>query len=333
MLPPRTFRPILRYFDAIDAIVAARLLRKRPWSELALTSLLCDLMDQDTEVEYERKRDLEWLRRKLASVAPLMDIRFEIETHEYPPGYERWVTQADLGLVLRFEDLLLGGQNWEKAFLLQAKRVYAARDGSYHLQSSYGGFDTDQHERARAINKHLGYELVRYLLYCPRPERLPRGLAEGLRHMRDANVQDSLFDGIAGLEMHSSLVRSGNTLEPGIVVASPLAVPATLGGTYSSLFSGCTPWAWFLTLWLTQAKLNDHSAWEGFNACVDSDLEDLMVRIVSGDQTAVTDMASAVEGLEDRQVPILPAHTMTVSISLSSEFDDEFRQEADRLRQ
>ena len=263
MLPPRTFRPMLRYFDAIDATVTTRLLRKRPWSEIALTSLLFDLIDEDTEAEYARKRDLGWLQRKLASAAPLVDVRFEIETHEYPPGYERWVTQSDLGLVLRFEDNLVPDRDWEKAFLLQAKRVYAERDGSYRLASTYGGFDADQHERAEAINDQLGYDLVRYLLYCPRPDRLPRELAEALRHLRDVNVQNRLFDGIAGLEMRSSLVRNGETLEPGIVIAKPSALPTTLSETYGSLFTGCIPWSWFLTLWLTQRRTNGDQGPDG----------------------------------------------------------------------
>lgn len=328
MLPPRTFRPLLRYFDAIDALVSERLLRKRPWSEIALTSLLCDLMDEDTEGEYDRKRDLDWLRKKLASAAGLVDVEFAIETHEYPPGYERWVTQSDLGLVLRFQDHLLPERDWEKAFLLQAKRVYADRAGTYRLGSKYGGFDREQHERAEAINGQLGYDLVRYLLYCPRPERLPKGLAEALRHLRDVNVQDRLFDGMAGLEMHDNLVRNGETLEPGIVVARPAGVPDTLRDTYGGLFSHSLPWAWFLTLWLTAHDAPSPLDWHDPEECLDLELEELMVAIVTGDQTAVSELAGVVEGLDDRAIPILPPHTITVTLSVAREFEDEVDQQS-----
>ena len=49
MLSPIAFDLIIKYFDAVDRAVAARLSRKRPWSEPALTSLLCDLLDEETQ--------------------------------------------------------------------------------------------------------------------------------------------------------------------------------------------------------------------------------------------------------------------------------------------
>jgi hypothetical protein len=93
-------------------------------------------------------------------------------------------------------------------------------------------------------------------------------------------VQSRLFDGIAGLEMRSSLVRSGETLEPGIVIANPSVLPTTLSGTYGTLFTRCTPWSSFLTLWLTQRRTNGDPGWEDLDSCSDPDLEELMVRIV-----------------------------------------------------
>jgi len=51
VLSPRTYRLLLRHFDALDDVVACRLTHKRPWQEEALTGLLCDLLDAETREE------------------------------------------------------------------------------------------------------------------------------------------------------------------------------------------------------------------------------------------------------------------------------------------
>lgn len=57
MISLKAIRLILRHFDSIDYCVSKRLMRKRPWSEPALTSLLCDLLDQDDQVDEKSRVD------------------------------------------------------------------------------------------------------------------------------------------------------------------------------------------------------------------------------------------------------------------------------------
>lgn len=83
---------------------------------------------------------------------------------------------------------------------------------------------------------------------------------------------------------------------------------------------------------LTHPRTNGDPGWEDLDSRSDPDLEALMVRIVYGDQVAVTDLAGTVEGLEDRPVPLLSAHTITVSIAVAPEFDDVVERRADRSR-
>src|SRR5687767_15211803 len=143
MLSPRAVHLLLRHFDSIDECVARRLLRKRPWSEPALTSYLCDVLDSDTQAEEPLSYPLEILNRDLLEPDGVFDMTFNVETHEYDPSVERWVTQADLGFVLQFRDFLDPSRSWEACWLLQSKRLYPTSRNplQYTDAARYGGRD------------------------------------------------------------------------------------------------------------------------------------------------------------------------------------------------
>ena len=124
MISPKAVDFIIKHFDAIDKVVSKRLNRKRPWSEPSLTSLLCDLMDHDTQDEEKIEYSIDTLNKDLEEFDGLLDVSFIIETHEYSPKVERWITQSDLGLIINFEDHLLPKDSWSISWLLQAKKVF-----------------------------------------------------------------------------------------------------------------------------------------------------------------------------------------------------------------
>ena len=138
MLPAHALRPLLRYFDAVDEVVSKGVVAARPHPEIALTSVLCSLMDEYEQSRYAMRHDVTWLRTKLSSRFPLADLDFEIETLEYPSSLENFVTQADLGVVVEFRDGIVHDRDWQAAVLLQAKRVYLDSGGSYSTASTYG---------------------------------------------------------------------------------------------------------------------------------------------------------------------------------------------------
>ncbi len=123
VLSARSAPLLVKYLDSVDRVVSARVTRKRPWLEVALTSLLCDVLDDDTSGEYPLEYTLEDLRAAVREAEPLLDIGLTIETHEYSPAVERWVTQADLGIVIRYQDGFDTSRSYEAAWLLQAKRL------------------------------------------------------------------------------------------------------------------------------------------------------------------------------------------------------------------
>jgi hypothetical protein len=80
MLSPRAITIPLKHFDAIDEAVSRRLIRKRPWTEEALTGLLCDVLDGDTQVEENVAYTLRQAHEDLSKSDEPLSIRFSIET-------------------------------------------------------------------------------------------------------------------------------------------------------------------------------------------------------------------------------------------------------------
>jgi hypothetical protein len=279
-------------------------------------------MDEDTQGEYMDAKGLPWLRKRMRKATPLLDLECSITTHEYPPAVERWVTQADLGLVLRFEDHLQPHRDWDAAVLLQAKRLYPdSVAGPYSLSSRYQGTDALQHQRAIALNRHLGYDLVRYLLYCPRPESFDKTTAAALRHLRDVNVGRDIFDYSRGLELHRNSLRMSPLMDAGLVVAPVESCPSNLRQTYEGLFSSSLPWAWFLTFWLVDGDFPRPFR----SSALDPALHRAGVLLASGDSTTVREVTRAVDDLDDGPFPLLPAHTITIVATVGRSVDLEAR--------
>ncbi|MGW5142903.1 hypothetical protein ACWEPH_27920 [Nocardia beijingensis] len=317
MLPPKAVGPLLKYFDSIDSFVARKLVRKRPWQEPALTSLLCDLMDADAQEDYLLRRDLAWLDKQLSRAVPLLQLQFDIDTHEYPSRVERYVTQSDLGLVIRYQDYVKPELSWEAACLLQAKKLYLDSTGNYSPSSDFRAQDQKQRSRAARLNRVLGCELIRYLLYCPRPENLNPQNAAILRHLRDLNLSDKIFDYTHGMELYANLVSRNPILDAGLVVAPVSAVPKTLAQTYEQMFSKSLPWAWFMTFWLAGIG-TAHSLLEEMR----SDRQpEIASRIVKGDPTAVRELLSRVGQLDDRNFRFMPANTVTITASVGANLE------------
>ena len=85
MISPKAIELMIRHWDAVDVAVSKRVSRKRSWAETALTSLLCDLLDSETQDEIQLKYTLADLNRDLKKLDGILTFTIEIETMEYPP--------------------------------------------------------------------------------------------------------------------------------------------------------------------------------------------------------------------------------------------------------
>jgi hypothetical protein len=248
MIPPKAIDLIIRHIDAIDMAVASRLNRKRPWLEPALTSLLCELLDADTQNGDTVVYNLQQLNDDLRSLEGSLTIAFEIETHEYDPDMEHWVTQADIGLVVNFIDYLLPEESWRLSWLLQAKRMNPdSRVPLRYTESSrFGSTNLPQQKRIEKLVEIVGVPFIKYLLYCPRPANLEEITQTKLAHLRNSELSGNIFDYTLGLKVRDELGSRNSSLAAGLFVADIVNIPKNLGQVHQTVLEDCYPLSWFL---------------------------------------------------------------------------------------
>lgn len=259
MLPATALRPLLRYFDAVDDIVSQGLITAKSHQEVGLTSDLCSLMDEREQTRYSIRHDLGWLRDRLTERIGRVDVEVKIDTIEYPQAVESLVTQSDLGLVVEFSDRIVPNRDWTAAALLQAKRLTTPIGAAYAASSTFSAYSAAQRSRIEALHRLLGYDIVKYLLYSPRPEHLDADLANELRHRRDLNIAKPIFDFTDGLHIHRELTRRRRFVDGGIIVSPLEPKPGDLAGTYDRLLGDSLTWAWYLALLFVDSNASDVS--------------------------------------------------------------------------
>jgi len=325
MLPPRAAHLMLRHFDAIDEAVSRRLIRKRPWSEPALTSLLCDLLDEDVQGEEVLSYSLKELNADLVAMDGLFGISFKIDTHEYDAATERWVTQADLGLILKCDNFLIPSDSWEACWLLQAKRAYPDRRNpvSFSDSSRFAAHDPAQHTRMQQLQESVGYEFVRYLLYAPRPSVLDPTYRAKLAYLRARTLADDIFDYTLGLELRDELGAVESTLAGGMWVAPASSFPLNVAVLHRQVLQPYSPFSWFLVgHFYSRHGIRDqflHSPPRHPGARPSRTPPagaDWACDIVRGERQAVTRLIKILGTDNEGPFPVLPAHTMTVRIAV-----------------
>jgi hypothetical protein len=342
MISPKAVHLIIKHFDAIDKAVSRRLNRKRPWSEPSLTSLLCDLMDQETQDEEKLLYSLEELNKDLANIDGLLDVTFTIETHEYSPQVERWVTQSDLGFVINFEDKLLPNESWSISWLLQAKKLFPDKRNpvNYSESSRFESHDKNQAERIRKLEESIGIEFIKYLCFCPRPADLDDITQMKLAHLRNIRLSNNIFDFTLGLELRDELSKLDSSLAAGLFVTRTDNFPRSLGAIHKNILNSAYPLSWFLASHFTGRDLNGNSrlhrddrlplrnSKRDFKNNNHSQGEVIVDGIVRGEEKAIKHVLEICCEGEDviKEFQILPPHTMTVNIGVGSSLNSNLRQ-------
>lgn len=323
MISPKAFELIVRHLDAIDRVVSERVVRKPPWAETSLTSLLCDLLDDDTQEDLVLHYSVSKLNHDLSQLDGLLAWTAEIETVQYPPAYERWVNQSDLGLVITYNDELLPSNCWTKAFLLQAKRLYPRRPSatSFDEASRFRAHNPQQHGRIERLNKRLGCDMVSYLLYCPRPSFLEPLTDKKLRHLRHQSLAGNIFDYTDGLLLREEIGASDSSLAAGVFVANSHASPQNLGEVHRWILERSVPLSWFIaTLFLDSPR-----SWLPGQPPHES--ADFVQRLVQGDTEAVRQLLEILgeDGAPSDVGTLLPGRRLTVGLSVGADVPPDLR--------
>ncbi|MGH0218504.1 hypothetical protein NKY68_00260 [Sinorhizobium meliloti] len=337
MLSPYAIDKLLKYFDSIDRHVTRYMTYPRPRDEEFMTAMLVDLLDEDVQVQEGIGYNTRNLRDDLAAVSDPTSVAFSLETHKYRKDFENRVSQADLGLIVRYENHYEPELSGQRSWLLQAKRVYETNydpNRRYEPRATFSAFDAAQDDRIRELVRFVDHDFFRYLLYCPRPEGLDRRTNAELSYFRSKALASEIFDYAGGLQVRDDVLNGFPTLAAGVFVADVGGCPKTLGDVHKGLLTTATPLSWFIVQHIPGAKPNLWGNFpdrigplNGFDLHRESD--DLVSMIVRGDEEVVGIIS---EKLSERRWDgrLLPAATLTVTIS-TGEPADRDRPRWDRI--
>lgn len=326
MLSPRAIRLLLKYFDSIDESLARRLSRKRIWDEEALTFLLTDLLDEESQQDHKIKYSHVDLVADLSRTDEPISIDVTLDTHSYPKSMERYVTQSDVGFILSYQDQFNHKRSFQYGWLMQAKRLFPSKrkfDHGFTENSRFESFDSMQHDRMRRLRDWANCDFIRYMLYCPRPSSLDTFVRERLSAARSDAISHDIFDYALGLELRDDLLAEKPTTAAGIFIALIDNFPETLLEVHSQLFTSVSPFSWFIVAQLAQtdglreilrirgsrrSKSGPHSP--------DTNLNNPTINgLIRGDYSVIEKDKSLVQILEDAsRTAILPAHTISIRV-------------------
>lgn len=228
-ITPREAKLLVRYLDAVDDSVTARLSTGFSPHEDHLTSLLCEMLDDNLTALNRLSFSLAELRDELAKDPRKLTAALSIETRKYPPHVERRLTSSDIGMIVSYRDHLIPASSFESGVLFQAKRLFTSawpREFSYSLESKFESFDFEQLLRLAVLNRDGRYRDERhhprngsfchYLFYCPRPEAYDELSREEVhRYLVPAG---DIFDYARGWHLYD-LASDPDRHVPGLVAA------------------------------------------------------------------------------------------------------------------
>lgn len=206
-LTPRDAKLLVRFLDAVDSIVTARLLPDANVDERHLTSTLRETLDERFTAFHALPYSLVQLKSDLAQDDTALRVSLSIEAKEYSPHVENRLNQADLGIILRYDNFFRSDESFTKAALFQAKRLYCAhrtRRQAYSEQDRFEGFDTKQLLRIIDLTERHS-SLLYFLFYCPRPEAYDEQSRRVLRYLTLPNSQWRSFHPFHWMEEYGFL--------------------------------------------------------------------------------------------------------------------------------
>ena len=203
------FAYLRRYFDAVDRATTSELVGGASLDETQLTFVFARLMDGSSSFQQLLDYSLDQLNADLAKCKTGMALDVEFTTNEHNSPFEGAISFADLGIVLRFEATDFTPE-YEKAVLLQAKKLYLRDDRTYRLESRYRGFDVGQYHALNRLTNEAPFGAY-YLLYNPQSDSFEDSdrVTSAEHRVAELLSDDSLFSPLLSDFPERRLFRKG----------------------------------------------------------------------------------------------------------------------------
>ena len=321
MITPRAFHLIIKHLNEIDQRVSLKMLSKRPWGEVSLTSFLCDLLDKDTQPDEKIDYGILQLNQDLQSESKLTGIELSIESKQFSPMYERYVSQSDLGIKIIYENDFEPKLSWTRPFLLQAKKLMAKKlePVLYDESSRFESKDKGQEERIDILKTVIG-DSIKYLYFCPRPEKTSPYVEQKLAYLRTKLLNEEIFDFTFGLELYNELKNGQSTIGAGIFIAKTNADIQNLGMVHQSIFKDTIPFSWFIPM-LFLGNMEKYGLYPN-----DARKDKITEKIISGDTSIIQTIKDKINpgqsNLPDN-FTIFPSHVLTIKYAVGRDFNPD----------
>jgi hypothetical protein len=318
MISLRAIQLFLKYFDGVDRSLSARVTRKHPWPEEALTAVFCDLMDSETQIDEGLPYNLKSLEADLLRTDEPIGVNVRIDTHQYSKHLEHHVTHSDIGIVVTYQDQF-GSESFKNSWLLQAKRAFPLEKNppfSYGAKSAFSSRTSEQESSLQALNEWAGFDFARYLLYCPRPSDLKPKVRQELNQYRSKALASNIFDYGIGLQLRDDLLSENPTTAAGVFVSKVTSCPKDLGETHQTVMGNAIPFSWFMVQHFSDnTRFNNGLRNDMIKENrVSNERQDLVEKLVRGDHR-VLDKIDLPNSLSKDSIPrILPAHTIEIRV-------------------
>lgn len=331
MITPKAFGHIIRHFDEIDKTVSSRTMRKRPWSEIALTSLLCDLLDEETQQDENLNYTFKNLQDDLKQEDSLFGIKLSLETIEFNPIYERYISQSDIGLKLIFDNEIEPEYSWTRPYLLQAKKLFPKRVNPllYTEASQFTSVDKDQKSRIDLLNKIFGAPYLKYLLFSPRPDNIENETKIKLSYLRNKRLSTHIFDYTIGLEIHKEFLSNSETLKAGIFITDTNNSNFNFGEVHGEILNQTFPFSWFIAMNFAERHDFFFHGQDKMKRQDISENQKLVEGVLEGDRKKVDELIRKIKEVREDDFPaniqVLPKHTITFKLSVGEQINSNNR--------
>lgn len=329
MFGPYHLPHLIRYFDGIDLAIANRLLRRVPPSEPTLTEEFCAIMDsQSQRREGLLSFDIEALCTALSAHGDLIDVHFQVDTHQHASWMEAYVSQSDFALVLDYQNTVFPDYNWHSAYLMQAKRLFPdPMTGEYKVTSTFKSSDRLQQKRIRTLARLLGEHAMKFCLYCPPTSGYEERSAGAIRALHTMNLSGQIFDFALGLALRDAIQKSGG-IESGMWITDTQNEPSNAAELHKRAFRSAHPLTWFLLLHFDEQPsipLGMRSfLWKSRPSSPSAEI-DRVRRIARGENEAIRTLVEELgekarkADLDPEVRKILPATSVTIRIRVGPE--------------
>ena len=331
MITPRAFGKIIKHFNEIDKAVSKRTTRKRPWSEIALTSLLCDLMDSETQRDEKLEYVIEDLQKELNEEDNLLGIELNIETVQFPTKYERYLSQSDIGIKIVFDNRIEPKYSWTRPYFLQAKRLISNRPSPdlYSESARFGSVDKNQQRRIEIVNDFLQGDFIKYLMYCPRPEQLNDKIKTKLAYLRNKNLSKGIFDYTKGLKIYNEFIENGDSIKPGMFITDSKFSKLNFGEIHRNLMNSVIPFSWFIAENFLNESIDEQMRPNHPKRPPNSEGSRIVNGVLDGNGKCIEEL---INGIKDRlnddfptNFPILPSHILDIKVIIGPNLNENDR--------